>query len=435
MYMRHRLLAVVIILVVCVCFAGCVEKTAPSSDSLLFMVRATADQLKVWQEAVDMFTEQTKIKVTLQNEPYDTYFSKLQTMIAGGTPPDVVFMESTRFPEFVTKNALLNLTPYLQSQTELTGTDFYPEAWKSYRYQGQQYGLPNDVAVLALAYNEDLFEIDFVKPPTADWTWDDYLKAAQTLTKDTNDDGRIDQWGTTVCPWWQVFVWQNGGELVDDVQQPTRSTLSSPAAQEALQFLADLSLKYKVAPSASLTESMGRCEGFTAGKVAVIYAGHWDCPQLSKMKDMRWETAPLPKGKQHANLGLGSGYCIPAGSKRADEAWQFLLFMAAGQGQKKLLSAGFSTPANEALANSEYFAGGMSGSPGAFLHGLKFVHPVPFTTRYTEIATIWDQELQLLWSGQATVQQVTAKIDERVNKVLSEATPAAAWLAPLTPKG
>ncbi|MEN6404339.1 MAG: sugar ABC transporter substrate-binding protein [Armatimonadia bacterium] len=431
--MRHRLFAVALIL--CVCFTGCAKKTAPASDSLVFMVRATADQLKVWQEAVDLFTEQSKIKVTLQNEPYDTYFSKLQTMIAGGTPPDVVFMESTRFPEFVTKNTLLNLTPYLQKETEFTGTDFYPEAWQSYRYQGQQYGLPNDIAVLGLMYNQDLFEIDFVKAPTTNWTWDDYLKAAQTLTKDTDEDGRIDQWGTTVCPWWQVFVWQNGGELVDNVQQPTRSTLSTPAAQGALQFLADLSLKQKVAPSASLTESMGRCEAFTAGKVAMIYAGHWDCPQLNKMKDSRWEAAPLPRGKQQANLGLGSGYCITSGSKRADDAWQFLLFMSAGEGQKKLLSAGFSTPANEALANSEYFAGGMSAGPGAFLQGLKFIHPVPFTTRYTEIATIWDQELQLLWSGQATVQQVTAKIDERVNKVLSEASPATAWLLPLAPGG
>ncbi|MEN6547301.1 MAG: sugar ABC transporter substrate-binding protein, partial [Armatimonadia bacterium] len=338
--MRHRRLAVALILLVCICLTGCAKKTPASSDSLVFMVRATADQLKVWQEAVDLFTEQSKIKVTLQNEPYDTYFSKLQTMIAGGTPPDVVFMESTRFPEFVTKNTLLNLTPYLQKETEFTGTDFYPEAWQSYRYQGQQYGLPNDIAVLGLMYNQDLFEIDFVKAPTTNWTWNDYLKAARTLTKDTDEDGRIDQWGTTVCPWWQVFVWQNGGELVDNVQQPTRSTLATPAAQGALQFLADLSLKQKVAPSASLTESMGRCEAFTAGKVAMIYAGHWDCPQLNKMKDSRWEAAPLPRGKQQANLGLGSGYCITSGSKRADDAWQFLLFMSAGEGQKKLLSAG-----------------------------------------------------------------------------------------------
>ena len=433
--MRHRLLAVVLILLVCVCLTGCAKKTAVPSDSLVFMVRATADQLKVWQETVDLFTEQTKIKVALQNEPYDSYFSKLQTMIAGGTPPDVVFMESTRFPEFVTKNTLLDLTPYLQKEKELSGSDFYPQAWQAYRYQGQQYGLPNDIAVLALAYNQNLFEIDFLKPPTPSWTWDDYLKAAQTLTKDTNGNGRIDQWGTSLCPWWQVFVWQNGGELVDDVNQPTRSTLSAPEAQEALQFLADLSLKYKVAPSASLTESMGRCEGFTGGKIAMIYAGRWDCPQLNKMRDGRWETAPLPKGKLQANLGLGSGYCITSGCKRPDDAWQFLLFMAAGQGQKTLLSAGFSTPANEALANSEYFSGGLSASPGAFLQGLKLIRPVPFTTRYSEIANIWDQELQLLWSGQATVQEVTAKIDERVNKVLSEANPQTAWLLPLTPGG
>lgn len=433
--MRQLSLLLAVLVVLLLSLPGCVSKSPKrQGDEVLLMLRATAEQLEVWQAALDKFKEQYKINVIIQNEPYDSYFSKLQTMIAGNSAPDVVFMESTRFPEFVTKGALMNLDQFVKAEREVVATDFYPEAWKAYQYQGSTYGLPNDMAVLSVAYNVEAFELAMLQPPKESWTWADYLKTAKTLTADTDDDGRIDQWGTTVCPWWQVYVWQNGGELVDDVTNPRKSTLSTPAAQEALQFLADLNLKHKVAPSASLTESMGRVEGFFSNHVGMIYCGRWDLPEFKKLRDGRWNTTLLPKGKREANLGLGSGFCIVKDSPKAQNAWKLIMFLSMGDGQQELLEGGFHTPASQVLTNSQYFLGSSVGGAPAFVEGVKYAHPVPFTTRYTEIANIWDQEMQLLWSGQSTVQQVTAKIDERVNKVLSESQPATAWLRGLFPR-
>jgi multiple sugar transport system substrate-binding protein len=410
---------------------GCVSKTGPAGDDVVLLLRATTQQLEVWQKAVDAFTESTKIPVTIQNEPYDSYFTKLQTMIAGGRPPDVVFMESTRFPEFVGKNALENLTPYLQKDPSVQAADYLPVAWAAYQYQGNTYGLPNDVAVLALAYNEGAAELAYVKVPQTGLTWDGYLKLAREMTADQDGDGRTDLWGTTVCPWWQVYVWQNGGELVDDIQNPKHSTLSTPEARQALQFLADLHLKERVAPSPSLTESMGRVEAFTAGRVGMIYIGRWDTPQLNKMEG-RWTVADIPKGKLAANLGLGSCFSMPRGAKHPEQAFKLMAFLSGLEGQKVLLGGNFSTPTRPTLINSEYFGGAIQvGGAAPFARALKFMRPVPFTTRYTEISTIWEQELQLLWSGQKTVPEVTKRIDERVDKVLAEAQPATAWLLPL----
>lgn len=430
--MSRRLIGLIVLLPMLVALGGCVSRTSAPSTDVVLMLRATPSQMKVWEDAIKSFTEATKIGVTIQNEPYDSYFTKLQTMIAGGKPPDVVFMESTRFPEFVSKGALENLDTYLKAQQDIKPADFFPAAWQAYQYQGGTYGLPNDLAVLAIAYNVDQFEVAAAPAPKPDWTWANYLKLAHGMTVDRDDDGRVDVWGTTICPWWQVYVWQNGGELVDDVQAPQRSTLSTPAAQQALQFLADLHAKEKVAPSMSLTRGMGRVEAFAAGQVAMIYCGRWDTVQMNKM-DGRWETAPLPRGKVAANLGLGSCFSLVKGAPHAESAWKLMAYLAGNDGQKQLLAGSFSTPAREVLVHSEYFTGGLLNSgPGAFAAGLKVMRPVPFTTRYTEISNIWEQELDLLWSGQATVQQVTQRIDERVNKVLAEAQPATAWLLPLT---
>lgn len=413
---------------------GCVKKTAVPENGLVLYLRATPEQLKLWQEAVTKFTEQSKIPVVIQNETYEHYWSKLQTMVAGGSPPDVVFMESTRFPEFATKGTLLNLDPYLKQQTALDPADFYPAAWESYQYQGNCYGIPNDVAVIAMAYNQELFELSLLKSPTAKWTWDDYLKAAQAITGDKDGDGRVETFGTTVCPWWQLYVWQNGGDVVDNPLRPTRSTLSTAAAQEALQWLADLSLKHKVAPSAALTESTGRVELFTSGRIGMIYAGRWDMPQIGKQAKFMWMAAPLPRGKRAANLGLGSGFCVMKGSKQPDNAWKLTMFLAGLEGQQALLEGSFSTPAYKPLSLT-LAAVGAKPEEDPYLGALQVAHPVPYTTQYTAIADVWEQELQLLWSGQSSVAEVTKKIDDRVNQLLAETAPATAWLQGLIPRG
>ncbi len=36
------------------------------------------------------------------------------------------------------------------------------------------------------------------------------------------------------------FIWQNGGDIVDNLDHPTRFTLDTPEAKEAFQWFVDL---------------------------------------------------------------------------------------------------------------------------------------------------------------------------------------------------
>jgi multiple sugar transport system substrate-binding protein len=306
---------------------------------------------------------------------------------------------------------------------------------RAFQYQGGTYGLPYDVSIVAMAYNLDQFELQGIPEPTTEWTWQQYLQNAKRLTRDTNDDGMIDVWGTTASPWWQVSVWQSGGDLVDDPTNPQGSTLSTPEAQQALQSLADLSLKDKVAPGPGSATETGRIGLFAKGQAAMAYITREDVPVLNRTPDLRWGSMALPKGKLAANLGLCSGFCIPRNAAHHENAWKLLAFLASADGQKQLLNGSFVTPTLEALANSEYFPPSGVAKANAFADGLKVAHPLPFTPRYREIAAVWDEELSALWTGKATVQQVTAKIDERVNAILAQNKPATAWLLPLVPRG
>lgn len=70
-------------------------------------------------------------------------------------------------------------------------------------------------------YNKDLFDDAQIPYPDKDWTLDDYFDAIQKLTKDTDGDGVVDQWGTTSTHYqaiWGYMFQANGGNLIKDGQ-------------------------------------------------------------------------------------------------------------------------------------------------------------------------------------------------------------------------
>jgi ABC-type glycerol-3-phosphate transport system substrate-binding protein len=63
---------------------------------ITYTSRGNADEIKVYQQAVDAFNEaQDKIHVTFEASPSDGYSQQLITQLAGGTAADVIFVEDT----------------------------------------------------------------------------------------------------------------------------------------------------------------------------------------------------------------------------------------------------------------------------------------------------------------------------------------------------
>ena len=78
--------------------------------------------------------------------------------------------------------------------------------WKTAK--GEQYAFPFDLDIPALFYNKELFDAAGIEYPNDKWTWDDMLKAAIALTKDTDGDGQPDQYGFTNWYFhWATLVW------------------------------------------------------------------------------------------------------------------------------------------------------------------------------------------------------------------------------------
>ncbi|MBN2018588.1 MAG: extracellular solute-binding protein [Candidatus Cloacimonetes bacterium] len=158
--------------------------------------------------------------------------------------------------------------------------DLYPEEFYHkfvdqglVRYKGHIYQIADRLGNhLALVYNKKLFDEAGISDPPQ--TIEEFLQFGQKLTKDTNNDGTIDQWGLVwnyTEPFWFVpFFGGYGGEVFDEDNNPE---LDSPAAEKAFQLILDMRNKYKIMPPEcdyDIADNM-----FNQGNAAMIINGDW----------------------------------------------------------------------------------------------------------------------------------------------------------------
>ncbi len=383
----------------------------------------------VAQPVIEAFEkENPNINVEIENVGSGSeYWTKLQTMIAGGTAPDIVYPATHNGYALASKGALLSLDSFLE-RDKIDVSKFDPAIIDLYRYDGKLYGLPIDKAALVVFYNKKLFDEAKVAYPKDDWTWDDFLEAAKATTKDTNGDGRNDIFGVdTFTQYWPVMVWtRTGHNIFDDPKKPTKFLLDDPEATAGLQWLADLSNKEHVMPSAA--ERADISDMFLAGKSAMQIVGHWRVPQyMANVKDFEWDIAALPRGKIAANRSDGSSFAITANSKHPEEAWQFVRFLAGpgSTGVERLLELQQMTPALKEFQQSDVFLKPEAlpnVNKAAFLAGSDnlFTMYDPIHPAYDEISAIETQELNELWNGNATAQQAVERMKPQIEAALKK---------------
>ncbi len=131
--------------------------------------------------------EHPEIQIEIWNQPWDDYFTKIQALWASGDAkviPDVAFLWPT--PRYAAEGVLENLDPFID-KAGYNLDDYWPGLLESAKYEGSVYGFPRDIEVNVLYYNKDIFDEAGVAYPTDNWTWDDFLAAAEKLTvKDAN---------------------------------------------------------------------------------------------------------------------------------------------------------------------------------------------------------------------------------------------------------
>ncbi len=397
---------------------------AQSPVTLRVAVYQEPARVAVQKAYVDAFqAKYPNIKIALESADFSTYYTKLNTNLAGGRAPDVFMMSGAYFYSGAMRNTFKDLGPYLE-QAGIDLADYFTEAENS-AYQGKTLAVPGELDILALAYNKDLFDEAGVSYPTGDWAWDDILDAATKLTRQANDGRQT--YGiyavNNVQEMWGNLVKQNGGSfLTPDKKQ---SAINTPEAIEAVQFAVDLIYKHKVSPSAQGVSSLpGYIESggspFMTGLVAMKIQGNYELGILLEQDTFSWDVVTMPKQKVKGGLAWSQAWVMWEKTQHPDEAWQFIEFMMSEEGSKVIGNTANKgqCPPMKSVAYEPPYGAPPPDNMRAFLDGYEFRQSFEFHPAWLEYQAAYGKALDPVFAGQSDVADALNGAAATVNGIL-----------------
>jgi multiple sugar transport system substrate-binding protein len=424
--MSRKTLSLVLMLALVFLTMGNVMAQEPKVVTWAFW--GSPEELATHQSVADAFMEEhPEIEIEIWHQPWADYFTGLQTLWAAGDAeaiPDVMFLSPVN--NYAADGVLEPLDAMID-ESGFDREDFWPGLLEFAMYDGQVYGFPRDIGLEVLYYNKDIFDEVGVAYPDETWTWDTFLEAAEQLAV-IEGSGRVSRYALGMEGGkFQLWVGQNGGSYLDDMSNPTQCTLNAPEAVEAIEFFAGMMDNNLAMRDAALSQAGGDAAVFTSGQVAMIIQNASRIPTFNAA-EMNYDVAvvPIPEGGQRSASAAGAAWTMSAVSDDKESAWTFLEWLALNPegGQRLYTESGEILPALRSTANSDAFLG-QEGSPEnrmAFIvegDNAK-VGRAGLFPEWNEInGTIISPQMQLIWAGEAEVQETLDSICASVDEFLA----------------
>ncbi len=294
--------------------------------------------------------ENPEIKIEFVHIPQN-YFQKLHLLFASNLAPDVVFINNYFAPKYVKAELLEDLSPYLDKK------EYFEKSYQGFEFDGKIYAIPRDVSNIVVYYNKDLFKKYNVPLPAQNWTMKEYVETAKKLTKDTNNDGKTDLWGTSFekdIIYWLPFLLSNNASILSEDGKTLKITDTN--ALNSIDFYSSLVNEYKIAPSKSDNASLTMAQLFLQKRLAMHISGRWLVPKYREEADFEWDIALFPAGFKGSVVNIdASGYALSKSSRHKEEAIKFIQFINSKNSLEELAKSGLIIPARKDAAYSETF--------------------------------------------------------------------------------
>ncbi|MBE3597509.1 MAG: ABC transporter substrate-binding protein [Limnochordaceae bacterium] len=314
------------------------------------------DEKKVVEDVVAQFN---KTHPNIVVEPVTIFgaYDKLLTSIAAGTPPDVVSaIWWTQVADLASRGALVPLSSYAKKDG-IKGEEYVAPVWEAVHYQGELYAMPVVANYSMIAYNKDHFK-EAGLPDRAPKTTAELEEWAHKLYQVSR--GRIQRIGYLPSDIVLSTYMFNGSVYDAKRRVPTPD---APEVIQAARWMRSFYAKYGYPALRAFQESLGSYASpenpFFSGKISIqdnwgewiVNFTKWYAP------DFHYGRFPYPRVDGSPGFGNwgGSVWGIPKGSKHPQEAWEFIKWLSAGDGNR-LLALGISNAsARMALNESPEF--------------------------------------------------------------------------------
>lgn len=252
----------------------------------------------------------------------EDYPEWLARKLLKGEAPDVFMVLSDDFRQYCSLGVMKDLSGLIEHDESFDTEKYYETALSAGEYQGGQYALPYEVVPTLIFVNKTLLNREGLSSPSADWTWSDLYRICKAVTKDTDRDGKLDQFGTYNYGWLEA-AYSNGASPFS--ADGRTCDFTNEETEEAVRFISEINNLYE-----------GRqvtMEDFDAGNVAFMpltfaeYRTYKTYPyKIKKYRNFRWDCTTLPAGPRGGNISEVDALLMGISQHTEHEqlAWEFL---------------------------------------------------------------------------------------------------------------
>jgi multiple sugar transport system substrate-binding protein len=415
------------------------DATAPAqaTGQIDFLAWGDAADIPAWEALVAQYREQNPgvtVNLTVVPEPNNNFYTRLQTLIAGGTPPDLASFQGWEWQTYADRGVLAPVDD-LVARDNLAA--IYPEGIQSVevntRFADQRYLVPLQIATMVLFYSKKLFDEAGVAYPTDDWTYEQFLEAATQLTDTSGEQKRFGYQPNG--SWFRDIIWirSTGKQEFDSIVDPRTAQFNQPEIAAIVQQVAqDFQYQRKISPTVADLE--GGANTIVTGNSAMVYEGPWflsrlNSPELrAEGKEVPFDVVLMPQGtdSNRPHRGWSEGVALLNGDN-VEAAWGFASFIAGEEGQKTYSTTTGRIPNTLELAESFWLptvAERFQVTNGqAFLEAFKrsvgdVISGVPRSKMWAEVVKPvgWDP----LLANQAKASDVLPQVDAGLQALLDE---------------
>lgn len=397
---------------------------------LTYWCAPNPDEINLASELVREFNRAyPNIQVVLQPIPASVSSEEvLLAAIAGKTTPDICSnMWPGAMDEFISSAGLVALDRFADFSDRLTAR-VPADLLESFRAaDGHFYQIPWKTNPIMMMYNCRMLREAGVKQVPR--TYSEYLAAAKLVTRDTDGDGRIDQWMgfRDIRPvWWQrlfdfypFYIAASGGKTLFEGATPIFGN------QAAIQVLGFFQALYRQGYY-PMTTFQG--DNFLSEHLATQFVGPWSVVYVEKFKKpaLEYDIAPVPVPDDYQGpiytYGDFKNISIFSTTKHPAEAWQFCQFMISRQADLRLLEVCSQIPIRQNLLTDPLYMPYFRRNPRL----VKFAEQAPYTRGVDGIADLKEifdalsQEYEAcVVYGRLTPTQAIANAVERINVILT----------------
>lgn len=410
-------------------FTGCGSK----SDSKKSDSKSGEKTLEVWVPPLDDATEKNwgdllkdwekekDCKVNLTVIPWDKYEETYTTALNSGEGPDVGYMYNEMFPTYIDAGAVEDMSSYVTDEDK-----------KEYKYLSNgnmmdgQYGWPLVTGVpFVLYYNEDILNALGEKAPE---TWDDFARICQEATKDTDGDGKVDQYGFAcgmntsdigamqiLNAYYYSALWQNGGQVYNDDLKSV--SFADEAGKEAVTWLKGLT-SYMNEDFMSLSWSDAFSNVFGAGKAAfgITRSSQTDGTTFAETyPDLNWNFVTSLKNKDFGTFGATDCLTLMSACEDKDLAMDFIKYVTGSE----FMTAYHAKCPGAALTESEPYVGDEK-MEKIYTEDKDKWHGIQAGPCGTQILNQLAADFQGIMSGETSVDEGLKEAEDYANGLLDE---------------